>query len=377
MDRLYGSWPCDLCRYPSPFDWLYCCTADIPEVGDFAFLKSLKHPVSPAGEAFRQAGLSESIIKQFEQGEYTHQQLQIILHQKQHLKQVIETSTSPLHPTDKESAQSTAGLSVERRCEFKVCQLCRPMYKERYWTSFHAVFEDEVRPLDDYEMKQGLPVKDASVAKHLGLRRPLPFVSAQEWPESPNDSENISPLSAYSSNSFSTDEDYDDENCGVVLSSNTHAADNSWSHNTPNMAFVTRRDSNRAHTPRSTIRLVPNSSVRRRLRRVAATIDDDSPSQSHTTRSSISLPTIPTTTSYTTLPEYVEDTRGLRTQYSHKAMTDPELYSDHHAEHTSVFGMASSMSSKSSLGSEILVEGGFALTEEAMYTHTPDIYTKV
>jgi hypothetical protein len=137
------------------------------------------------------------------------------------------------------------------------------------------------------------------------------------------------------------------------------------------MPFVTLRDPRYAHTPRSTIRLVSSSESRRTRRTSTGTNDDESPTHSHTTTSSISLPTIPTTTSYTILPGCEETVQELRAQYSLKAMTDPEFYSGH------PFDFASSVSSGSSFGSEVVVEGGFALTEEAVNAHTPDLFKRV
>ncbi|KAH0017124.1 hypothetical protein KCU78_g7629, partial [Aureobasidium melanogenum] len=362
MDRIYGNWSCDTCRNPSPFGWLYHCTSDVPEVGDYAFIKSLTHPISPAGEELRQLGFSESVIKEFEKGGYTDDQVQKLIRQKQHLQQVLERSTRPLPSINHQAPEHANTVLGDARCDFKVCQRCGPVRKERCWVSFEAVFEDEVRPIDNFELTEGLPVKDARIAKTLGLRPPVKLVPFPVWGESPIGSPAHSASSGYTSDGFSTDDEFDDESCGDGPSSSSHEGEDS---------LEAPRDPRHAHTPRSTIRLVSDSASCRVHRTSTATNHDDSPSHSYTTTSSISLPTIPTTTSYTILPGCGETVHELRAQYSPKAMTDPEFYSGHS------FDLASSVSSNSSIGSEVAVVGGFALTEEAMDNHTPDLFTRV
>ncbi|KAK6005006.1 hypothetical protein QM012_007785 [Aureobasidium pullulans] len=372
MDRIYGSWSCDTCRNLSPFGWLYHCTSDVPEVGDYAFVKSLTHPVSSVGEELRQLGLSESVVKEFEKGGYTNDQVQKLIRHKQHLQQVLEKSTKPSPTISQQTSEYTNTVPDDVRCDFKVCQRCGPVRKERCWVSFEAVFEDEVRPIDNYELTEGLLVKDARIAKTLGLRPPVKSAPSPVWGDSPAGSPVHSASSGYTSDGFSIDDEYDDESCGDALSSSSHEGeDDLQTRARCEMPFVTVRNPRHAQTPRSTIRLVSDSASRHMHRTSTGTNDDDSPSHSYTTTSSISLPTIPTTPSYTILPGCEETVQKLRAQYSLKAMTDPEFYSGH------PFNLASSVSSSSSVGSEVAVEGGFALTEEAMETHTPDLFTRV
>jgi hypothetical protein len=358
MDRIYGNWTCDMCGNPSPLGWLYHCSSDVPEVGDYSFIKSMTHPVSPAGEKLRQLGLSESIIKEFEKGGYTEAQVQILIQQRQ---QVLEESVQHMSVTSRPQ---------DTRCDHKVCQRCGgPTRRDRAWVSFDAVFEDEVRPIDDYEMSHILPVKDARIVRQLGLRPPVQHYPTPIWGESPCGSPNCSASSGYTDNGFSTDDDYDDESFGDVLSGSSYDGEDHLRTGV-DMPFVTPRDPRCAHTPRSTIRLVPNSDSRRTRRTSTGTNDDESPTHSHTTTSSISLPTILTTTSYTILPGCEETVQELRAQYSLKAMTGPEFYSGH------PFDLASSVSSESSFGSGVAVEGGVALTEEAVETHTPGLFRR-
>jgi hypothetical protein len=366
MDRVYGNWSCDICHSPSPFGWLYSCSSDVPEVGDYSFVKSMTHPVSPAGEELRQLGLSESIIKEFEKGGYTDDQVQKLIRQKQ---QVLEKSAQASSTRNQPGFANVNSASVDFRCEHKVCQHCGPARKDRSWMSFEAVFEDEIRPIDNYEMTAILPIKDARIVQRLGLRPAVQYLPTPIWGNSPYNSPNRSVSSGYTDDGFSTDGEYDDESCGDALSSSSREGDDHLRAGV-DMPFVTLRDPRYAHTPRSTIRLVSNSDSPRPHRRSTATHDDDSPSHSYTTTSSISLPTIPTTTSYTILPGCEETVQELRAQYSLKAMTDPEFYSGH------PFDFASSVSSESSLGSEVAVEGGVALTEEAVNNHIPDLFTR-
>jgi hypothetical protein len=330
----------------------------------------MKHPVSPAGEELRQLGLSESIIKEFEKGGYTDEQVQILIRQKQ---QIMDKCAQSLPSTNVTNASGfdIIGASDDTRCGHKVCQRCGgPTRKDRSWMSFGAVFEDEVRPVDNYEMEAILPVKDARVVKRLGLRPPVQHFPVPIWGDSPYGSPNRSESPGYTDDDFSTDGEYDDESYGDALSASSRDGEDDLRAGV-DMPFVTLRDPRYAHTPRSTIRLVSSSESRRTRRTSTGTNDDESPTHSHTTTSSISLPTIPTTTSYTILPGCEETVQELRAQYSLKAMTDPEFYSGH------PFDFASSVSSGSSFGSEVVVEGGFALTEEAVDTHTPDLFKRV
>jgi hypothetical protein len=359
MDRVYGNWTCDICGNPSPLGWLYHCSSDVPEVGDYTFIKSMTHPVSLAGEKLRQLGLSEPIIKEFEKGGYTDKQVQVLIHQRQ---QVLEESVQLMSMTSRPH---------DTRCDHKVCQRCGgPSRGDRAWVSFDAVFENEVRPIDNYEMSHILPVKDARIIRRLGLRPPVQHYPTPIWGKSLYGSPNRSASSDYTDDGFSTDDDYDDESFGDVLSGSSYDGEDHPRAGI-DMPYVSLRDPRYAHTPRSTIRLVSNSESRRTRRTSTGTNDDESPTHSHTTTSSISLPTIPTTTSYTILPGCEETVHQLRAQYSLKAMTDPEFYSGH------PFDLASSVSSESSFGSEVAVEGGVALTEEAVETHIPDLFKRV
>jgi hypothetical protein len=368
MNRIFGPWTCDICHNPSPLGWLYHCSSDVPEVGDYSFLKSIKHPVSPAGEELRRLGLSESVINEFEKSGYTDEQVQILIRQKQ---QVRDKCAQSLPSTNASEFDMVNSASDDTRCHHKVCQRCGgPTRKDRSWMSFGAVFEDEVRPVDHFEMTAILPVKDARIVRQLGLRPPVQHFPAPIWGDSPYGSPNRSESPGYTDDDFSTDGEYDDESYGDALSASSRNGEDDLRAGV-DMPFVSLRDPRHAYTPRSTIRLVSNSESRRTRRTSTGTNDDESPTHSHTTTSSISLPTIPTTTSYTILPGCEGTVQELRAQYSLKAMTDPEFYSGH------PFDFASSMSSESSFGSEVVVEGGFALTEEAIDTHTPDLFKRV
>jgi hypothetical protein len=54
------------------------------------------------------------------------------------------------------------------RCTLKCCQSCRPYFKDRTFMSFDSVFANEIDPL---ESTDGLPVADVAIVRKLGLRQ--------------------------------------------------------------------------------------------------------------------------------------------------------------------------------------------------------------
>lgn len=198
--------------------------------------------------------------------------------------------------------------------------------------SFGAVFDGEIPALDEDEMAYILPVKDVHAAKRLGLRPPQPLISTCGLDDSPNYSIEHSPSSACTSEGF-TSEEASDEEVGEKPPHTTQEPDHSGDQtrsgdeDSPEFGsigpFVTVRGPRRAEIPQCSTGLAPETSVPHRLRRVSGSITDRSTSRSHTSSSSISLPTIPTTTSYTTLPDYDDEVQKLRSRPSLKTLTEP------------------------------------------------------
>ena len=158
-------------------------------------------------------GLSNSVIEAAEKGFYTLEQLEILKLQKLHLRQVISlavqgfsnnkcstliTKSSENNPpvtnidgasvsvTNNDSVNScsvetpehsTKKLKLKHKtqlappCTFKACHTCRPYYKDRIYTSFGAVFAGEIMPLTAQDAA-ALPIGNANVLRNIGLRQP-------------------------------------------------------------------------------------------------------------------------------------------------------------------------------------------------------------
>ncbi|KAK5003287.1 hypothetical protein LTR28_010352, partial [Elasticomyces elasticus] len=238
VERLYGAHACDLCRQPSSLGWLYTCKQD-EHYGTSHALQTISGNAQPPSDddnneeiqrhALRSLGLSKSIAEQVVNNEYSLEQLDLLVRQKQHLRNVIagairdalpdngSTSTgyeniprkrrnnrspgkelptpdsTPTKPVPSQHVSShnqgiatlaspmTANVITIKRsastwqqppCRFQCCHGCRPSFIDRLWVSFEAVFQDEYRPLTNMDASC-LPVMDATVVKNLGLRKPL------------------------------------------------------------------------------------------------------------------------------------------------------------------------------------------------------------
>ncbi|OCL15403.1 hypothetical protein AOQ84DRAFT_435023 [Glonium stellatum] len=217
MDRLFGHHQCQLCyRFPS-LGWVYICRQDSHQQGTAQFApktmpESELNSQSPLRAELEAIGLSNSVIEAAEKDSYTAEQLEILKLQKLHLKQVISltmqiVSNNSSTPTTKLSENSSPitgidGASVnltnsdrvsdraietsERPvkklklkhktqfvppCMFKVCHTCRPYYKDRIYLSFGAVFAGEITPLTPKDAA-ALPVGNANVLRSIGLKQP-------------------------------------------------------------------------------------------------------------------------------------------------------------------------------------------------------------
>ena len=168
---------------------------------------------SPLRAELQAIGLSNSVIEAAEQGFYTLEQLEILKLQKLHLKQVISlmvqgfsnnkcstpiTKSSENNPpvTNIDGAcvnvannDSVSNCTVETPehspkklrlkhktqftppCTFKACHTCRPYYKDRICISFGAVLAGETAPLTAQDAA-ALPIGNVNVLRNIGLRQP-------------------------------------------------------------------------------------------------------------------------------------------------------------------------------------------------------------
>lgn len=151
--------------------------------------------MSPLRRELVKADLSESIIRQAEQGVYTAAQLELLKKQKQVLRQTIQDTyqaekalavaarleaRSKAHSKSEEPVAYLASFmpmgsklsSTEQgnpQCDIRVCHTCRPHFQERVWDSISRVVGDQVLSLKPFEASR-LPVKDPRLLRTIGLR---------------------------------------------------------------------------------------------------------------------------------------------------------------------------------------------------------------
>jgi hypothetical protein len=217
MDVLHCSdVPCDFCGRVSVLGWLYQCQQDISSTSQARQQlhsmtdKLTAEKMSPV-EELEAMGMSESIIEQYKKGGYEPWQIELLKAQKLQLQKAIEkqldkerepwnTHNTPDsvsarserrnfdhdvsgHPniTMRMSARHATLSLVQKmsklrhrsasmgRCTLKCCQSCRPYFKDRTFMSFDSVFADEIDPLETIE---GLPIANVAIVRQLGLRQP-------------------------------------------------------------------------------------------------------------------------------------------------------------------------------------------------------------
>ncbi|KAF2439727.1 hypothetical protein P171DRAFT_447727 [Karstenula rhodostoma CBS 690.94] len=121
-------------------------------------------------------GLSESVIVAAEQGLYTDHQLDKLKAKKTELNGVIAGSLQAAQMRDAivhVSANSTReAFETIPSCQIVACHACRPYFRDRISMSFDAVFKDEVLPLQPAEA-DFLPVKSAQIIRNISCR-PIP-----------------------------------------------------------------------------------------------------------------------------------------------------------------------------------------------------------
>lgn len=235
LTRLFDEFGCDKCsvchRRPS-LGWLYRCTQDsegfLPS-SDFSDVEDSRRYDYDA----QLYTLSPSIIEAAQKGHYTDHELDILWKQKVEVRTLIRqvrpqtcasassvsssqyslpasttASTLPSTNSDTDPDSDTSQLSdyvtscrgplepiqevhddleaeaqalsfvkpaLSLPCTFKVCQTCRPIYRERAWQSLNAVLESPAKPPPEYELGNRR-ISDAQVVKHIGLSdRSLPY----------------------------------------------------------------------------------------------------------------------------------------------------------------------------------------------------------
>lgn len=221
MDRIHGSeLLCYVCGREPSIGFLYECRQDYssPSLHDLLGDGEPPQAKSPLRSELEDVGLSESVIRTAEQGQYSPLQLDTLKAQKQDLKQIIEDtlqgnqinhmaarlaalSSAPSNNdgalnSKAKNAVSTSSLwdlteaedtdeTQSAVCVFRACHTCRPYYRDRVYISFDAVVSADFPPVSKVEA-QNLPTKSAQVMRSIGASQQSSATQvAQDEPLSP------------------------------------------------------------------------------------------------------------------------------------------------------------------------------------------------
>lgn len=290
--------------------------------------------------------------------------------------------------------QSNALDSPEHpKCSFQVCHACRPFFQDRLYQSFEAVLYDAQPAVTEDEI-QTLPLLSPDVLRFVGLREPLqPVTLASHISEESMDivyqqleaidgSDDSWTPSSGSSSDFdvegneSIQEPYPCPGAGIcpLYSRETGCAyDQGYAddHRAINHGFqnvdLSVTQQSYQHTPEHS---------RQRLRHMGNSIMD-TPAGTSSTGSSISLPTPVTLplTPTTSLEDSFNTELYRKLKIGKAASVCGVLDGSGNNQRGLGLDIRGTNSSSSSLGSEVEVEGGVALTEEAVGGGAPDIAT--
>ncbi|MCJ1379954.1 hypothetical protein MMC17_003057 [Xylographa soralifera] len=235
MTRLYGSHVCNHCLRPSRLGWVYSCAQDhtceisgaINDLADLMAVTTIRQQVEPnlsqssqAIVGFSPVKLSRWIEKAILDGRYTAEQIDILRAQKRKVQAVIATVQSesllaqqvnltpccmasqpastvikapnlpcPVTQVPPEKAETkeplpvkvadTIAVSLPRptpipECNYKTCQVCRPISRDRAWQCLDHAFNSNTQYFSLDFASDLRPVSDASQVRRLGLWKPRP-----------------------------------------------------------------------------------------------------------------------------------------------------------------------------------------------------------
>ncbi|EME85847.1 uncharacterized protein MYCFIDRAFT_82434 [Pseudocercospora fijiensis CIRAD86] len=412
MNRVHGQdLICGMCGSPSDLGWLYQCEQDdripqnesLPDIDATPVIPDSSDYFDAKARVAEHLHMSSSVIQGIRNGDYDVDQIDRLIAQKEKLISVITekeslsatappnsvrnsftaqnvissigstyqaphqncrvsaslpasaTSTPPVPREDNIATptkqDSVLGKRSQNKCCFQVCHSCRPYFGDRAYENFETVLRNEPHFLNELK---GLPIMDANIARNIGLRQPLPHI--------------LRSFQSQQSMDITVHDSTDDASTQISVDwtpTNTNIEDESpldsaelfpcpgplqcpvWSRKSGCAYDAGFDDGKRAENHGFLSRITPENSMSLFTGSVHGT-----PCEASSTASSISLPT-PTRSPLAPL----------------KANS---VCGELNGENQKI-GLRSS--SSSSLGSEIEVEGGVALTEEAVEARIPDIVT--
>ncbi|OQO14442.1 hypothetical protein B0A48_01319 [Cryoendolithus antarcticus] len=426
MIRQHGTSACNMCGMPPSVGWLYACRQDWLLTHQSTSSHDLELPQLPIDsanldhltETGTAVGMSHSVLAQMRSKSYTVSEAKKIIADKVHMLNVIKAeecttaqhspSGSPSSKTGDTSSSIIASLgttvspptSVEAvsaaartttTCNYMVCHTCRPFLHDRVPVTIAAILNGTEPAISSTEMQYLRMVEPAVVSK-LGTR-PAPIRRVRQFglgltstditsQQKDGADEDTTP-SDWTSSDISSGVYEEDDNeefvdvdpfpcpgpgfCPMASYADGCAYDGDFDdgQRAINHAIVT------GDTTAGAEYITPER-PRYHLRRVEGTVSE-TPGRASSTGSSVSLPT-PTTmplTPVTPSDESFEDV--LNDRKNGKPVKVGKAATIYGRLDSGASGTMSSRSSSSSLGSEVAVADGVALTEEAVETHIPDI----
>ncbi|KAK4505557.1 hypothetical protein PRZ48_003520 [Zasmidium cellare] len=434
MKRLHGSLTCNMCNRVPELGWVYSCEQDrlpgqydpLPDVDAVPITIPDESDYFDASARIAEyLQMSPSIIKSIRAGDYDIDQVEKLIKQREKVIRTIndqearlkessgsDSATSPPQniiasvgstapaphssrgplpmspagtpantPHDSQATTPVKGQGQDTsrfkyNCTFQVCHACRQFFQDRMYASFESVLNGEM-PSPTAEDWRSLPVANARIVSNIGQRpvpRPLPLPNiarpqpsmdivtqstseddiSVDWSDSDNPSERLDSSELFPCPGAG--------NCPVWSRYSGCAYDTGFDdgRRAMNHGFLEEMDIDR---------LTPENS-HSQLRHFTGSLTN-TPIGTSSTASSLSLPTPTTSNLAPLLP--TDDMLSVIPQKHGGSGKARSVCGEFDAYDRKV-GLRGKPSS-SSLGSEVEVEGGVALTEEAVESGTPDIIT--
>ncbi|KAF2106233.1 hypothetical protein BDV96DRAFT_654940 [Lophiotrema nucula] len=382
MDRIYDpNQHCYICgRFPA-IGFLYECRSE--EASTMQARESISK--SKLQSELKEIGLSGSVIAAAERGEYTALQLEKLKAQKLTMRLIIsetieghqansaftKLSSLATGPTNTDGTSSSKEEEFPPRCTFKACHTCRPYYRDRIYLSFDTVFTSPPAPLTR-EDSEKLPTRNANVLKRIGL---LPSPVSPDEASTPGMEPGLTDVS--------TSSDLRSSGASVLTFKTTQSDMDEISQiRRPRKRFYNLGSKDSGQIARElngmgTLRYCLKTAIHGIFR----------PSRdSSSSGSNITLP-LPRTGTLRNLAQGTREfdigsLRRVRRQKERADLRNGTLahssFGERRRRPSDMDGDNDSTSdfsvySCASEGSEVEVDGGVALTEEAVGTHTPDI----
>ncbi|PVH93075.1 hypothetical protein DM02DRAFT_250166 [Periconia macrospinosa] len=198
MERVFVGFDdlCSLCGKVPTLGFLYECRQDC-DFGSPYLGMVLDGPPGDAcsksqlRQELEQIGLSESVITTAEKGDYTRAQLDRLKHLKLKLNEEVTAIAQACKTTyavnkmgDTDGAAVSTFTQESFQCQLRACHTCRPYFNMRTYTSFDAVFADELKPITVRETAT-LPTKSAKTIRGINVdSAPPPPPPPKDYPPS-------------------------------------------------------------------------------------------------------------------------------------------------------------------------------------------------